>query len=130
MRLRVNMDWARKLIAREPVLVGQGVVWVLAQIGAYVVGHTHLVDQSVWNAGTSAAFPVISAAVLGIVAWLTRSVVTPFIDKLDPEEPPVAPQVNPVAPNPVVPVVAAPANPVGGEAIDPNANAAIPNQIL
>lgn len=66
------------LVANEPVLVATFVTWLFTQLGAVVLGHTHLVSSDQWSSLTTALVPIISAVLLGLIGWVTRKYVTPF----------------------------------------------------
>jgi len=70
------------LIKKEPVLAGYLAVWVLANLGALIVGHTHLVDSATWTSLATTVTPVLTGLVLGALSWLTRRVVEPIFKKL------------------------------------------------
>lgn len=70
------------LIKREPVIAGYLAVWILANVGALLLGHTHLVDSATWGTVATAATPVLSGLILGALSWLTRRVVEPLAKKL------------------------------------------------
>lgn len=70
------------LIKKEPVLAGYIVVWVLTNLGALVVGHTHVVDSATWTTVATTVTPVLTGLVLGALSWLTRRVVEPLFKKL------------------------------------------------
>lgn len=70
------------LIKKEPVIAGYIVVWVLANVGALLIGHTHLVDAATWSGLSTSVTPVLTGLVLGGLSWLTRRVVEPIFKKL------------------------------------------------
>lgn len=96
------------IVKSEPVLVAHAVAWLLLQGGLIVVGRYHLISGATWTALSSALAPVITAVLLGVMAWFIRRVVTPAwrvagpvltaIDDTTAERP-----VEPVA-EPAVPV--------------------------
>jgi 2',3'-cyclic-nucleotide 2'-phosphodiesterase (5'-nucleotidase family) len=65
------------LASQEPVVVGAAVAWLLAQVGAIVVGHTHVVTDAQWGSVATYLTPIVSAAVLAAVAWVTRQFTVP-----------------------------------------------------
>ena len=72
------------LVQKEPVVVSYVVTDLLANAGAYILGHTHLVNSAQWDTFTTAVTPVISTAILGGLAFLTRKYVYPVVKKVDP----------------------------------------------
>jgi hypothetical protein len=70
------------LIKKEPVVAGYIVVWILANVGALLIGHTHLVDSATWSSLSTSVTPVLTGLVLAGLSWLTRRVVEPIFKKL------------------------------------------------
>jgi hypothetical protein len=62
----------------EPVVVAHIVLWVLANIGAFIVGHTHLFTSDQWSSFSTGLVPIITAAILSFSAMVARKYVTPF----------------------------------------------------
>lgn len=71
-----------ELVKKEPVLAGYLAVWILANVGALLLGHTHLVDAATWSGLATSVTPVLSGLILGGLSWLTRKFVTPIVKKL------------------------------------------------
>lgn len=65
------------IVKSEPVIVAHAVAWLLLQAGMIVVGRYHLISGATWTAMSSALAPVITAVLLGALAWFIRRVVTP-----------------------------------------------------
>lgn len=62
----------------EPVIVGHAVLWVLANLGTFVVAHSnHLLSASTWAAFSTGWAPYITAALLTFSAFILRKYVTP-----------------------------------------------------
>lgn len=61
----------------EPVIVAGVVLWLLTQLGAVLVGHTHWIQQSQWDTLVTTLVPIVSAAVIGVITWITRRFVSP-----------------------------------------------------
>jgi uncharacterized membrane-anchored protein len=69
-------------ISNEPVVVGHAVIWLLANLGAFIVQHSHhLISASQWANFSTGWVPYITAAVLSVSAWFIRTKVTPFWKK-------------------------------------------------
>lgn len=72
--------------SREPVVLAALIVgpvtWLLTNIGALIVGHTHLVTKAQWDSKATTLFPIITAVVVFaltfLIAWLVRRVVKPW----------------------------------------------------
>lgn len=64
-------------IKNEPVIVSQFVLWVFLNVGAFVVGHTHLITNAQWSSLTSGLVPVVTAVLLGIIGAVVRKYVAP-----------------------------------------------------
>lgn len=73
------------LFRNEPVMVLHLVMYLLGNLGLWVVGRTHLVSSAEWSAGASAAAPVITGAVLFLQAWVIRRYVAPAWKSLQRE---------------------------------------------
>lgn len=64
-------------VAREPVMAAAVVTWVLSNVGAVLLGHTHLVTAEQWGAVTTYVTPLATAAVLAAIGAVVRRYVTP-----------------------------------------------------
>lgn len=70
------------LLKKEPVLAGYLAAWILTNLGALLIGHTHLVDAATWSGLATTVTPVLTGLILGGLSWFTRSVVEPIFKKL------------------------------------------------
>lgn len=80
--VQVEASMIMQLLKKEPVLAGYLAVWILTNVGALLVGHTHLVDAATWGTIATSVTPILSALILGGLAWLTRKYVEPIIKKV------------------------------------------------
>lgn len=64
-------------VANEPVIVGHFILWLFVNLGAFVVGHTHLFTTAQWDSLTTGLVPFVTAIVLGIIGTFLRTKVTP-----------------------------------------------------
>jgi hypothetical protein len=62
----------------EPVVVAHIVLWVLANIGAFIVGHTHLFTSDQWSSFSTGLVPIITAAILSFSAMVARKYVKQY----------------------------------------------------
>lgn len=65
------------LVANEPLLVGAFVTWLLSFVGTLILGHTNLITSDQWSSLSTILVPVVSAAIIGAVAWVVRKFVSP-----------------------------------------------------
>lgn len=80
----VNQDVKTGFASTEPVVVGHIVLWVLANIGGFVIAHSHhLLSATQWEHFSTGLTPYISAAVLGLSAFVLRKWVTPAWKAVD-----------------------------------------------
>lgn len=78
----VSSTVLRDLLKKEPVLAGYLALWILTNVGALLIGHTHLVDSATWTAYATTLTPILTGLILGALSWLTRRVVEPLFKKL------------------------------------------------
>jgi hypothetical protein len=64
-------------VKREVAMTAAFVTWLLLQVGAYLVGHTHLVSSTEWNALAQFLEPILTAGLLTVVGLVVRNFVTP-----------------------------------------------------
>lgn len=77
-----------KVTTAEPALLVHAALWLLALVGEFFIGRTHLVNGAEWSALTSYLTPIITTAVLALSAWITRTLVSPaavFADRVEAE---------------------------------------------
>jgi len=72
------------LIAREPVMAHAAAVWLVTQIGALVVGQTHLLTAHDWSGTSQGLVALVSALILGGLGKVLREKVTPAATALLP----------------------------------------------
>lgn len=73
------------LFKREPIIILAFVMWVLTNVGTILVGHTHLVTSSQWNAVSTYVAPLATAFALSTVAVVFRRFVAPVWRLADQE---------------------------------------------
>jgi len=61
----------------EPVVVGHFVTWLLVNVGALIVGHTHLVTATEWGSFATGITPMLTAVLLAVLATVLRRYVAP-----------------------------------------------------
>lgn len=77
-----------QVATREPALLVHAALWVLALVGEWLIGRTHLITAAEWSAATSYLTPIITTAVLALSAWITRTLVSPagaFAERVEAE---------------------------------------------
>lgn len=80
------------LFTNEPQVVQGLLYWILVQVGAILIGHTHLLTNQQWSGLTTALVPIFSAVVIGAITLVWRKWLAPawkvvnvdFFDKTGP----------------------------------------------
>ena len=74
----IDVDIETSFTKNEPVVVAHLVIWLLANLGAFVVQHSrHLINATQWADFSIGWTPYITAAILAISATVLRRYVSP-----------------------------------------------------
>lgn len=61
----------------EPVIAGHVAGWFVLNLGLLLVGRLHVLTAVQWSGLSASLTAVVTAALLGLMAWLIRRVVAP-----------------------------------------------------
>jgi hypothetical protein len=74
-----------KFTIDEPVVASSIGLWLVTNVGALLVGRTHLLTDKEWAPLASSITPIVIAAVLAVFAFIVRKVVAPAWKLVDDE---------------------------------------------
>lgn len=64
-------------LKHEPVIAGHIAAWVVLNLGVLLVSRYHVLTDQQWSALSLQVTAIVTAAVLALMGWLIRRVVTP-----------------------------------------------------